>query len=1046
MRRIRRLGRLLIAGFLVAAVPRSQEEGAEKILAESGVRGGLVVQLGLEGGILPENFRAGDAFVVHALDASAERVKAAREKILSKGVYGPVSVEVHSGTSLPYADNLVNLIVSADPGDVSLKEILRVLVPRGVFVLRKGDRWERTVKPVPPEMDEWTHFLHGPDNNAVAHDQLVGPPRHVRWMGAPKFSRAHEQQASFSSLVTAAGRMFYVLDDAPRVDIRMEPRWMLVARDASNGIILWKRPMGKWVSHLRRFRSGPASLQFRMVAGKDRIFVTLDFEGPVSILDAATGKTLRVIEGSERTKQILHRNGALTLLIDEQVGKLEEIDQARRRGEFIPHTCRILRVDAATGKVLWRREIKELVFPCLCLRKGSLYGQTPARVFSLDAETGEARWSAGFKVKLPIQGGKARSGELQWEAPALLAGEKAVYAADFKEVHAYSMDDGKLLWSGPSAKGYNAPPDLFLIDGVLWMSRKGKRMGLDPLTGEPVREIAQKRGYMHPRCYRNKATDRFFMLGDPGVQLIELKSGEIWDNHWIRGVCQYGVMPANGLLYVPPDSCACNMKTKLNGLFALAAGRSTPAPPRNPAPVLEKGPAYGKVAATPADPGDWPIFRGAPGRNGLTSSKVPAELAPAWTAKVGGKLSSVTVSGGRVFVAAVDRYTLHALSAADGRELWHVTAGGRIDSPPTVHEGIVTFGSADGWVTAVRAEDGERVWRFLAAPENRRIMVRGRLESAWPVHGSVLLHKGVLAFAAGRSSYLDGGIHLVRLDPKTGTLLSRTVIGSADAEGRQPVPKDKDVRGALSDILLGDGDDVYMRHVKLDFVSGMETGTGIHLYSPLGFLDDTWWHRSYWLVGDHFQSHWSGWWKVGNRIPSGRILSTSDTAIFGFGRSKYPGGNTGQARGGETYQLFAHDRDKEAEARETLKTDRRGRKVKGRAKPPPIKYRWATEVPLLATALVVAGETVFIAGPPDLLKSKGATSIQALQLENPEGALDAWRGRKGGILWAASAADGSKLARRELASPPVFDGMAAANGKLYIALQNGEVVCLAQAD
>ena len=50
-----------------------------------------------------------------------------------------------------------------------------------------------------------------------------------------------------------------------------------------------------------------------------------------------------------------------------------------------------------------------------------------------------------------------------------------------------------------------------------------------------------------------------------GVQMIDLKSGEVFDNDWIRGTCQYGILPANGLLYVPPDSCGCNMKTKLNG-------------------------------------------------------------------------------------------------------------------------------------------------------------------------------------------------------------------------------------------------------------------------------------------------------------------------------------------------------------------------------------------------------------------------------------------------------------------------------------------------
>jgi hypothetical protein len=35
------------------------------------------------------------------------------------------------------------------------------------------------------------------------------------------------------------------------------------------------------------------------------------------------------------------------------------------------------------------------------------------------------------------------------------------------------------------------------------------------------------------------------------------------------------------------------------------------------------------------------------------------------------------------------------------------------------------------------------------------------------------------------------------------------------------------------------------------------------------------------------------------------------------------------------------------------------------------------------------------------------------------------------------------LARGELGSPPVFDGMAAAGGKLYITLEGGSVACMA---
>ena len=36
----------------------------------------------------------------------------------------------------------------------------------------------------------------------------------------------------------------------------------------------------------------------------------------------------------------------------------------------------------------------------------------------------------------------------------------------------------------------------------------------------------------------------------------------------------------------------------------------------------------------------------------------------------------------------------------------------------------------------------------------------------------------------------------------------------------------------------------------LDLETGEETGTGLHLFSPIGLLDDTWWHRGYWVFHD----------------------------------------------------------------------------------------------------------------------------------------------------------------------------------------------------
>ena len=99
-------------------------------------------------------------------------VAAAREHIKSLGHYGSVSAELWAGGRLPYIDNSVNLIVSENADGVTKDELMRVLVPRGVAYVRSGRRWTKTIKPWPEEIDEWTHYLHDPSNNAVAPREI----------------------------------------------------------------------------------------------------------------------------------------------------------------------------------------------------------------------------------------------------------------------------------------------------------------------------------------------------------------------------------------------------------------------------------------------------------------------------------------------------------------------------------------------------------------------------------------------------------------------------------------------------------------------------------------------------------------------------------------------------------------------------------------------------------------------------------------------------------------------------------------------------------
>lgn len=86
-------------------------------------------------------------------------------------------------------------------------------------------------------------------------------------------------------------------------------------------------------------------------------------------------------------------------------------------------------------------------------------------------------------------------------------------------------------------------------------------------------------------------------------------------------------------------------------------------------------------------------------------------------------------------------------------------------------------------------------------------------------------------------------------------------------------------------------------------------------------------------------------------------------------------------------------------------------------------------MPVRAYGVVLAGEKLFLAGPPDVMPEK-----------DPHASFD---GRLGAKLWAVKAADGEKLAEHKLDTLPVFDGLIAAGGRLYMSATDGSARCLA---
>ncbi|MHC4593314.1 MAG: outer membrane protein assembly factor BamB family protein [Planctomycetota bacterium] len=1071
---------ILASSLLLAACARKTQRGpaAKEILDATGIKGGLIVHVGCGDGKLTAALCAGDSYLVHGLDTDAGHIDKARAHIRSLGLYGKVSVDRFDGRQLPYIDNLVNLLVADDLGDVPMAEVMRVLAPKAVAYIQRDGKWTKTAKAWPEQMDEWTHYLHDPQGTMVGRDRIVGPPRRLQWVGEPKWLRNHDFMSSLSAMVSSSGRIFYIIDEGLRNHIYMPASWTVVAQDAFNGTILWKRRIERWFPHIWPFKSGPGDLPRRIVADGDRVYVTLGLTAPLSVLDAATGETIRTYDQTKATEEIVLSDGVLFLLVDPDKEPFRYQHETDSRGKEQNRANRVfgwskesptrlvMAVSADTGKVLW--EHRNRIAPLTLAVKGKrVFFYDGQHVVALNRDDGTEQWvceNAGEWV-VPATG----------YAPRLIIGDSVVVLSTkgtrpkSGRLVGLSEETGEILWrSEQPSSGHWSPEDLFLIDGVIWTAQTGKVqekgthfVGIDIQTGQVKHDFVAEQieaFFMHQRCYPGRATQRYIMASGTGTEFLELGTERCELHHWLRGSCIYGIMPCNGLIYRPPESCACYYQSKLAHFCALAPAGEEPKDGTSRQDCLEQGPAFGDVKRELGDSqsDSWPAYRHDAARSGATKTVVPTDLRQMWRADIGGRLSTMTAADGKLFVSAIDQHTVLALAADSGKKIWSYTTGGRVDSPPTFYNGLVIFGCADGWVYCVRASDGALVWRYRAAPGADKLVSYQQVESVWPLHGSVLVYDGVAYCLAGRNMFVDGGMRLVRLDCATGKLLSETVLDDKDprtGKNLQTLIAGKAIPVTNPDIFSCDGQYVYMRsqkfdikgkRVDIDIALGKhfdQAGQGRHLFCPTGFLDDYWFHRSFWIFGKNAGEGHGEYTGPRGRTQTGRLIVFDESRVYSLFAQNV--GNNINPR--TYYSLYATNKDiPPPEKAVEEKVDRRGNKIVPQGK---IRHLWELAKPdLLANAMVLAGPNLFLAGPPDVADEEktygfvfGGDDEINRQMRRQE---EAWLGKQGALLWAVSADTGQKLSEHKIPAIPVWDGMIAADERLYISLKDGTILCM----
>jgi len=1051
---------IVILTVLVATGAAVAKEPATA-LKEAGVNGGLVVHLGCGGGEVTATLRSSDAITVQGLDREPANVHKARKNIQSKGLYGPVSVDHLRGRELPYVDNLVRALVVSDAQSIPCDELMRVVCPGGLAIIDG----KLIVKPWPEGMAQWPQHYNTPDNNAVAMDSAVGPPRHFRWIAEPEWQRSHLGLPSMHSLVSAGGRLYSIEDRASVEHPALPGKFVLICRDAFNGIELWRHPFTDWQPTYMYVKYTPTQLQRQLAAIGDEIYCTPGLDAPITVFDVVTGKILRRMDGTERTQEFVYSGGVLYAVLGDPYDTLgtEKVPggapvlsppgtvAAQSRGKALsigPSTFRreaygpaisqladptstIVAIDTTSGQEVWRLEGSETQRyegATLAVRGPNVVYALEDSLVCVDRKTGEQRWRVTTdkgpwsqqNATKKILGNRNPPGQRPGTTLALVLSDEAVYLAAYNGLFAFSLKDGSRMWEALTHVNHFKSPDLFLVDGVVWTANK---RGYHARTGRLVSDLTQNViGPMpHDRCYRNRiTTDWYINSVTGGSEFLALDGSGEFPNHWGRSTCGVGYLPCNGLLYLGPHSCSCYNMVLLTAFNALA---SDPGPMTSVKPIpliisprVGKGPAFAESidVEQPVGPDSWPTYRNGISRGGFTKAVVSAKLEPRWQAKLSSRISAPTIAEGKVFVADVDAHSVRALNVDTGKPLWAYTAGGRVDSPPTWHKGRLLFGSRDGWVYCLRAEDGRLAWRFKGTPD-RSICAYEQVESAWPVSGSILITGDIAYFCAGRNSFLDGGMLLFGLDPETGQVRHRRRVFGPYGENDSPIHlTNKEIGGGFgikgnkADILLADDKHVYLRHDAFTpDLTPVEHNrlNEPHLIATPGFVQPVPHHRSFWTVNTQLLYD----------IPTGRGPIYGDILVK-------DGARFYEVRG---YQPSRHAYFDPRTAGYTLFAGEIGPKGPGLHQT--VKERWKADIPLTGKAMALAGDVLFLAGTPVAFPTDDLSK--------------AYDGRMGGVLWAASAEDGTKLAEYKLDAPPVWDSMAVVEGKLLLCTTDGQLRC-----
>lgn len=930
-------------------------------------------------------FQTSSEQVLQALRAAAEK-----SGMLGKRIFA----DQGEANCIPLSHNLADAVVIGVElaSRVPESEVLRILRPLGHAMLGE----QVLTKPIPEGSDDWSHPYHGPDNNTQSDDQLVRGDFQTQFIGYPQFSPMPEQT------VIAGGRIYKAMGHIAHKANQNEMLNTLLCINAYNGSILWRRPLSEGFMIHRN----------TMVATQDALYMG-DHES-CKVIDAITGQQRKsfqvdpaLTDGPVWKWMALEGDILYALVGNREVeirtvrsnrpgighwpwGMWDGHDYNDPRTSF-GHGRTLVALDRNTGRLLWHyRDQNFLDARAICMKNNRIYAYCPEQfLICVDATTGRLIWRNEDRDLLEAIGpnekaqhyvtGYATSAYMKCSDDYLFfAGPQRA-----RMVVASSVD-GSLLWTNDVGN-----LQLVLRPEAIYAAGPERTRGmlLDYKTGKEIASLPARRA-----CTRATgcADSVFFRASGGTVRIMAATADQgVTPKHIapMRPPCQDGVLVSNGHLYWGPWMCGCQLSLYAN--IGLRPVGEQNLPPRDVQSAKEQSlvrfPGYDSVQSIGASPEDWTTFLASSDHSSRTSVAAPRNVRQAWSLQaVSGHLPTAPIAAGGLVFFGDRRGAVHAVNAK-GQKVWTTHTGGAIFYPPTLAHDRLYVGSADGRVYALEAATGRVLWKYLVAPEDRRIAFFEQLVSRWPVAGGVLVD-GDRVFAAAGITHYDG-TYVVALDAFSGFPLA---INDTSGRLSEFVDSGISMQGELS-----------IKNGELQFAGG-----GIYEVARYRLDDLVCLNEPRHEISSQFRTAFYAWYPVYNKfvsleqaLPDGRVLSFD---------ANYDGSEFHPLSLEPPRPLGLHGK---------MQKDLAGEFLRRRGKEAPPAYVWQDSEQHRFSAFALHDDLLVAAGHPS---------------SSPERP----------VLMAISVDDGQVQWKHNLPADVVKGGLAVdAASRIVVTMENGQLAC-----